>query len=450
MPTDSGKSTTSYMKINKSKSINLSFIYFQNIRTITITILLFVSSYFQNPIVSIFSIILLTLLSFENYSILIGLFIGVSIIPDFFIINLLVYKDTLNTILSILIILIFIMNIKMISIKRKQPLILWLFLWFAPIVSILKGETALVLTFILNLIVMFILYGIHINSKVIYNTLQYYTFTITWLIFVSLWINPVIPNINFVNRLTIVETVNPNRLGLALAIYGVILLFSFYYEKNKITKFVSLTSYLAVLFSILLTGSRNSLLALVVVSLIVWLKSSIVAKGMVKTFKSLVVGIASISILQFFVKWIPEFDRFSLNSVIEDQGSGRFENNIFMLKNVIPENLLFGIGLGGQENYISQFALGKLDTAHNLVISTLTDMGLLGSVPLFIMIVILLKCGIYILITVNIENLYVYLLLCLLILGLGETIYTERTFWIIIGLTFNVYYLKKSNKESLI
>lgn len=249
-------------------------------------------------------------------------------------------------------------------------------------------------------------------------------------------------------RITVLESVNPNELAMVCAQIGIFLFaYSLVVKKNKrFMLFFSLVN----LTLVILTGSRTSLLALTLgmfVSYIIYLKVSKV--DVIKILKVTVFSLASFLFFNTLISRIPYLSsRMNLESIIDSGGSGRAVTIEKLLNEVIPNNFWFGIGLGTENEvlHLAPFVYNPLPS-HNFFISMLTQVGIIGLLMysfFFIKIIIL-----------GLKNLSIdkNLLMPLAMIftglfnGIGEIVFIEHWFWNSFAL---VIFIINNNKKIVV
>lgn len=243
-------------------------------------------------------------------------------------------------------------------------------------------------------------------------------------------------------RFKIADNVNENRLAIMLTQLGCVLIASIvqfslkWREKGAIIAVLSLTFLL-----IFVTGSRSSLIAFVGVTIYAAL-ASFNLRSLV--FFTAILGIGFV-VLPVVIDVLSLDDRllarYTLESFRESGGSQvRFEVWRTLLPDVISSNPLFGLGIGA-ENVLARGAHFNLDKpAHNLLIDLFLQVGLLGSL---LFVTFLGRLFLVIMRFSYLSRIPQYMLLGLVLNGIGETIWPERFFWSVIAL-FLLFY---SNRE---
>lgn len=431
----------------------------------------------KNKILFIYSIVLVILLYgvhyFNNATLFFILIGGVSflvlkpiyIIPVYFISSLsgsfFVAPEGLGSVsryLSVILILSLLINaIRNKSLGKKSVLndiliaILIIFNFISSATSITASFSSF-FVMLQNLLVLYLFSKFYTKKvDVIFNIL-FISFLITFgLILLELYFQ----GFNFYaiqGRLSINEDVNENRFGMMLVQIGVISLLPLFLDKySKIKKLLSLLTFPIILILIILTGSRTSFLAVLLTVFIVYF---FIYKNFNfgKLFIFFLFSFFFFYVWDFLVENIPFMYRFSINTATE---TGGFENRFYsislLFKNVIPEHLLFGIGLGGENTLVALHKYGyNLKPAHNIIIDTITQIGLVGFLLYFILffkiIKKLVKC-----IKINyIMYMPVLIIIAAFLNGIGETLFFEKFLWN--GLALGVFFynnIKQQNSQEM-
>lgn len=117
-----------------------------------------------------------------------------------------------------------------------------------------------------------------------------------------------------------------------------------------------------------------------------------------------------------------------VSSVIEDAGSGRFFTWVEVFSDVLPSHPVFGIGIG-KENYQ---AVGMEFDSDDLYVDLLAETGIPGFFLFFLFFFRFLKEVRRKVKVRNGDESMVYLLLIMLLFGIGETIFDSQFFWTIV------------------
>jgi len=232
-------------------------------------------------------------------------------------------------------------------------------------------------------------------------------------------------------------------LGFVISIcYGV-------FDNNK--KYYLYSALLAI--SILMTGSRTSILTILIIlgAVIVLntLSKKIIGTVILLITLSIVLSLISQSEYLSFI-----FDRFEMfgnffktdNINIADLSTKtRFEMMKYGLK-WFSQNPIIGYGTQ-QYDILYATTFGRLKYAHNWHIQMLVDHGTLGYILLIMMFILPMKKSLKY-VRKNTESAVVFLLLLfLLINGMGNMFNSQKVFWIAIGLCFSYLYVYRDEGE---
>lgn len=215
---------------------------------------------------------------------------------------------------------------------------------------------------------------------------------------------------------SIMNGVNPNTASPIVAILTIILLIECINRRNPFYLIPSLMN----MYTMVFLGSRTCFYALFIVLayyFFMFSKTSLRVKVIVFVIALLVATLA--------IHLINTMDTHLADSVVEDEGSGRFVNWALLVANVIPNYWLWGIGLG-RENYDM---LGFSFDADNLYIDLLCQTGIVGFV-LFICLFLFTIVKAYRSSKVSKTTDHIYLILVAFVfLGVGESIFDSIFFW---------------------
>lgn len=232
------------------------------------------------------------------------------------------------------------------------------------------------------------------------------------------------------NRLTFGD-INANRYGMLCAPVAAVLIFSFFYESNLIYRLVCLFGSFLTIFVIILTGSRSALYAVIgstVFALWYFVLRNTKSKGkfaMIAVLAAaLIIGFNYLSNADLLV-----LERFQIDSLMEAGGSGRTNRAEYLFTNVFPNHPLFGIGLGGDNEY----AVSE-GPCHNILLDPIIQLGIVGFLLYWgFLLPYIFKC----IKGVRKNPLVVFplmLFVTVFLHGMGEVVFFERHFWIIISL----------------
>lgn len=238
--------------------------------------------------------------------------------------------------------------------------------------------------------------------------------------------------INFLlveSRISINEDVNENRLAMMLAQLAVISIYPIFTDSKLENKLISISFYFISLFLIILTGSRSALLASTLSVIIIFI--FFFKKLSLKTYLYIVL------IISFFIVFtitlinldLPVLNRFNINNLVESKGSDRLPTIITLVENIIPNNLLFGVGLGGDNIIKAIQPYGLTHPGHNIIIDTLSQIGLIGFISYFSLIFIIVKKTIKNRTIDKNSYLPLVMIITALINGTGENMFPEKILW---------------------
>lgn len=227
------------------------------------------------------------------------------------------------------------------------------------------------------------------------------------------------------------EGMNENRLGMIFCQTVTVLLFSFFYF-HDLKKYIALGGFILGIYLAILTGSRSPFIGIIFALAICLLgfqsstkqTGKIVLMVMLLTI-ALVVGYSFLmdSDLQVLA-------RFQKENIIEGRGTSRIERMEFLLSNVFPKYPIFGVGIGGENEY----ALSP-GPCHNIIIDPLIMFGIFGFIVYWSFILPIIGRSIRIMRNNNVVMVFP---LCLFAAGfgngMGEVVFLEKFFWNAIAL----------------
>lgn len=191
-------------------------------------------------------------------------------------------------------------------------------------------------------------------------------------------------------------------------------------------------------YMILMSGSRTGMISLGAAVLLSMIYYNIDNNNIFKILRNMLVILILITIVILIIGNSQELsDRFDINEVIEEGGTGRLDRIAVALRYIIPENLWVGVGPfeNEQSALFPFFPVEGAASAHNIVISMLINLGIFG-----LIVYVYLYSNIFSKLLKGLKENKLFLLPLLLLSvaicnGIGEVIYYEKFFWIIISIS---------------
>jgi len=239
-------------------------------------------------------------------------------------------------------------------------------------------------------------------------------------------------------RFTIARNVNPGDVGRSFAQLSTIIFY--YLNVRKLKALPKLIYYFVFGIMIILligSGSRTSQMGFVIGMGIIsfWLVrvKKIKVSKVVYPFVLFFLGIIVYSIVD------PELiSRFTLSSVVESHGTRRFIIWSYYVKNVLlnPKYLLLGVGIGGKSEIK---ALGNVPfifqkPAHNLFLSLLVELGLVGLMAYTMFFITTLLKGLRSFKKNSLIIPFLAMFVLSIFMGIGEPMFTRKIFWVSMGM----------------
>jgi len=313
-------------------------------------------------------------------------------------------------------------------------LVILLFSFISTLTSISQDFNAF-FQILMNVVMFFIITNLVVKDTKVFLEILIFTFILTLFFYIAtLVINWDIVSfqISIGDRVSLDERFNPNRFSMALVQMSSGLV-GYFLIKRKFTlyKLIIILIILISIFLIFISGSRSSLIGIIGALIFsqLFLSNS---KNIYKRISGLLILGGAILIAYNLVNLIDPhiLDRFTIASILESGGTGRLNIWRVLFSEVIPENLLFGVGIGG-ENVIIAISpyLTLPKPAHNFIIDMLVQVGIVG---VFIFMLFYVKNVIKIFRNIKYNpylSIPVMMILAAIFNGIGETIYLERFFW---------------------
>lgn len=226
-------------------------------------------------------------------------------------------------------------------------------------------------------------------------------------------------------RYTVGE-VNENSFAMILCQLSMVVMFSFFYFKNKIHKTFALASFLAAIFLILISGSRSAFFGAIIGAFVLIICFEINYGNFKKKIIPLIfLGVSLYVGIDFLFKTdLPVLERFQIENIVESRGSGRLDRRDYLLSNVFPQHPVLGVGLGGANEYAV-----SPGPCHNIILDPLIQIGIVGIILYWFFIFILMKRIPRIMRRDERLILPMSLFVAAFINGMGEIIFFEKFFW---------------------
>lgn len=315
-------------------------------------------------------------------------------------------------------------------IKLSLVITLIFFNFFLSVFSI-SGSFVSFFVLLQNILVLYLLSRFKVLNLSFIFRLIYYA---AWLVICFTLVEVFLQGISIITiqtRFSISEEVNENSFGMMLAQLGVICFIPIFRQSRKMLRSLSYFSFPIILFLIVITGSRSALLAYLVTFIIGFFFLSGNKKRSTKIALGVFVGILLSITWSFLVDNIPFMYRYSFSEGSDTGGVGNRLNSINLLfKYIIPYNLFFGVGLGGENTIVALQPYGYgLKPAHNILIDVLTQIGIIGLMLYSYLFVKVLKNMLRIRKANDVILLPICIILAGLINGIGETVFFEKFLW---------------------
>lgn len=253
------------------------------------------------------------------------------------------------------------------------------------------------------------------------------------------WYVAHVDNISLLNlmnaQLTISEEINPNTVA-QCALMNLLIMFSYAMDNRKWRWVIPAILSIAVM---IMVGSRTSFIALLIIpvtSFVLWAKTS-------RKIKVLAIA-AVIAVAPLLLQQVYQAnERLDIDTIVDDDGSGRFNTWESLWESVIPANPISGVGFGR----INLTRLGYAVDADNLYIDSLAQMGIVGLALLMIILV-----GLLIVLwrhSWQIGHMAVIFMMFIFTVGFGETVYDMFLFVFVLMFSLMSCYSYNSNFTKL-
>jgi len=293
------------------------------------------------------------------------------------------------------------------------------------------------MTILLNLIMLFSLTNLNLTKEELEKLFKrtYFATIIAILFFIALLIfNPYIYVRSDAQGMTVAANLNPNTFSQMMAQLGAFCFGYGYVSDQKRAKnlFAYALGFIC-MYSVIVSGSRAGTLAIILGTFCTILIYLAVKGRSVKHFiMYMLITLVGLAIYYAALATNPHLaDRMNLASIIETGGSGRWTYIQTQVLYVIPEHLIFGVGIGTSNEVaaMSQYYSYTPLSSTNIIFSMLTQVGIIGfsAFVLFFRKVIKdaiteMKCNPLLLIPL-------ILIIVAIFNGFGEVVFHERYFW---------------------
>lgn len=402
---------------------------------------------YKQFLISVMLVIIMLILVKIKIGILLKIFVLIAvlgilnplyIIPVFFVSSLssnyFMIQDGLGIgrIFSICLTLNFVLNLlKNKRLRNKKYIFFILFIWVSFYCSYLKGDYYDSLIFIgasLNFVIFLSFNQLKINElkfKILIRSI-FYSFCILSIFLLE---ESIFNSRLLSGRLTAATNLNTNAYAMLIVqlnafFYG----YFFYSQKNK-EKLLLLMLSATNLSLLMLSGSRSGAIASIFgLIIIIFIKNKINIKKIMRVL-SLLIGLLFI-LNKLIQKNQIIKNRMNLNEVISSGGTHRLPRIINELKYVVPNNFLLGVGPSAVNE---RLALGPYmsmpGSSHNIIISCLTQLGLIGLIGHLLLYFNLLRDLFKIRRLSDAWIIPFSMIFSAIINGIGEVVFTERLFW---------------------
>lgn len=247
------------------------------------------------------------------------------------------------------------------------------------------------------------------------------------------------------------EEINHNTFGASVAFLSIILFVKIIFFKGN--SLIYILTWFMSLGLIMLSGSRNALLALVITVVIVYMVSKLhkrkVFSGGFKMlfFASLFVALGVVILPKFGI----DLSRYDYVNLISTGGSNRTIIWETLTPIIVRDYKWFGYGPGHfcSEQIISIFINQDYKHTHNTFFEAWGELGVFGAIPFFLLVFFALKNGYK---HIKAEDNYLligFLFVGVLLLSLGESFFINIELWILIGLLLSKIKTKVKDKVAI-
>ncbi len=234
---------------------------------------------------------------------------------------------------------------------------------------------------------------------------------------------------------SISEKVNHNTFGVSVAILSIIVFAKIvFFEGNTVLYKLVWCMSLALIF---ISGSRNSLLAMVLTSVVIYMAYQ---KQQGKTISGgFKVFVAACAVVLCSSLLLPEFgvdlSRYDYVELIESGGSNRTIIWEALSPIIWREHRWFGYGPGHfcSEQMINKIMDLNYKHTHNTIFEAWGELGLFGLIPFLLLLLSSLKKSWQYQKSESSRSMIGFIFFAILLLGLGESLFANIEIWMVIG-----------------
>lgn len=243
---------------------------------------------------------------------------------------------------------------------------------------------------------------------------------------------------------TVSESLNPNQLAIAMAVLAVIELFFCI----KTRKLHHICTFVILFIILVLLKSRTSFFSTMFVCGLYFISECKISRRL-KTIILITAILLSTTIIAIDIFHNRESSvsseagkEMNMSSIIQSGGNGRFLTWAVAFTEIIPYNLISGIGVG-VANYE---AWGYVRDADNLYVDLVAEIGVPGFILFFLFyssLIIEIKKKVALFHSKN--KVFEFIMMLMLLCGIGETLFDSSMLWVIIILCI---FFVQSHKNS--
>lgn len=248
---------------------------------------------------------------------------------------------------------------------------------------------------------------------------------------------------------------NNNLVGMLLAQIGSVFIANFIIKSDsRLNKKIVRICFVSISFFLLfLSGSRSATFGLILVALIGLFYNSYEKGNRLKmtiVYSLLIIG-AWISI-NYVLESNPILaNRFTISSIVETGGTGRFPMWECIMNNIIKEKPIFGVGFGSENIAYILHQNGMYHSGtHNILLDILAQIGIIGLLFLLVGFVRIVK-NLMQKVKQNCKEALIPLMMIIAAIGngLGENIFTERFLWVSISMGVLIIFNQNRKEKSV-
>ena len=251
------------------------------------------------------------------------------------------------------------------------------------------------------------------------------------------------------DRLTLEDDLNINQFAMGISQTTSVLFTYMLINKERLgVRILYLGAFTIGVFLLLSTGSRSATIALLGSSFVLYYANAkLNKKSSSHAFLYLLIIFAVLAIIFNNVVGRNSYigERYTVESLVESDGASRGISLMIELEHTIPEHPVFGVGPSSHSEMDAVSKYGGFYSSHNIVFSTITQIGFLGFIPFVLLCFFVIRKLFKMLKISPLYSIPLGLVIACILNGVGEVVYNSRMMWF--ALSFSLYMINSGPVE---